>query len=68
MIGVQESTDGQEVIPTMYRYKVGLDQLVIYEDGILLSPGVDYIERDEYSVQMNIPLPEGCSITIAKRR
>lgn len=63
-----KSTDGQEVIPTMYKYKVGLDQLVIYEDGILLSPGVDYIEKDEYSVQMNIPLPEGCSITIAKRR
>lgn len=60
--------DKQDVIPTMYKYKINLDQLVVYEDGILLTSGVDYTERDEYSILMKEPLPENCSITIAKRR
>lgn len=62
------TTENQSVIPTMYKYKQNLDQLVVYEDGMLLASGVDYTERDEYSIVMVEPLPENCSITIAKRR
>ena len=62
-----ESNEGQYEFSTMYNYTPNMNQLVVYEDGMLLSPYVDYTV-DDYKIIMTEPLPEGCSITIAKRR
>lgn len=63
-----KSTENQRVVNTMFSYVPNMNQLLVYEDGLLLNSGIDYIETDEYSIEMTQELPTGCNISISKRR
>lgn len=61
---IQDQTD----FNTMYRYEPGLDQLIIYLDGMLMQINEDYHEINNYSIRMTDPIEQGSVITIMKRR
>ncbi len=63
-----ESIEGQTLINTVFSFTNAFDDLVVYEDGLMLIPGVDYTEVSDHEIQMTQPLPAECNITICKRR
>lgn len=62
------STDKQKEIHFADIYRPGFEDLQIYEDGMLLTPGNDYTEEDSRTVKFTIPLEDRSNISIFKRR
>ena len=63
-----KSVDNQTAVDTVFSYSPGLDELVVYEDGLLLQAGEDFLEVGEHQIQMVLPMPANCNLTICKRR
>lgn len=49
-------------------YNVGRNEIVVYESGLLMTPGVDYLETGDNSISFIDPLPEGVQVVISRRR
>lgn len=63
-----KSEEGQSNITIEASYKTGNDELLVYEDGLLLQSGADYVESHNNQITMNYPLLDNSIITICKRR
>lgn len=63
-----KSEEGQTAINLQASYKTNNDELMVYEDGLLLQNTLDYVETHENQITMNYPLLENSIITICKRR
>lgn len=66
-IRVKSSKD-QMQINTVYDYTPKNNDLMVYEDGILLQENIDFIEVDNKTIRFTEALPGECNITICKRR
>lgn len=63
-----KSAEGQTDLNTIYNYKMGYEELIVFEDGLRLAIDYDYTEKDSRTITMREPLPANCNITICKRR
>lgn len=62
------SVEGQNKITFLDTYRPGMRELEIFEDGMLLSPGIDYTETDNKTVTLIQPFKSQSNIAIFKRR
>lgn len=63
-----KSTKDQEIIDTMFNFTNAFDDLIVYEDGMLLVPDTDYIELSNHEIKLIQKLEVESNITICKRR
>lgn len=62
------SVDNQDTITFLDVYRPGMRELEIFEDGMLLTPDIDYIETDNRTVTLIQPFKSQSNIAIFKRR
>lgn len=62
------STNGQRIFPLLSDYEVGQNQLMVFEDGLLMTPGIDYLESSPTLITFTTDLPSSTRIVVCKRR
>lgn len=58
----------QSIFNLKNKYNPNLDELLVYEDGMLLFSGTDYYETNNFNVTFSEPIETGSKIVIYKRR
>lgn len=58
----------QSIVNLTNSYLPGAGEIVVYENGLLLRKGVDYIEKNNYEIELLEILPEHSVIEIFRRR
>lgn len=62
------ATLNQKVFRVLDTYNIGLDELSVYDSGMLMSVGVDYEETLSDTITFIDALPMGAQIVISRRR
>lgn len=62
------SSANQRTFNLVNSYETNRDQIVVYESGMLMRKGHDYIETNSNTITFTDNLPEGVKVAILKRR